>query len=40
MNFKKKCDIKNRRCYYFDNIMGIIDIDFSDILLNKKSNKT
>ena len=35
----KKIDIKNRTCYYFDDIMTVIDIDFSGILLNKKSYK-
>ena len=35
----KKIDIKNRTCYYFHDIMTVIDIDFSDILLNKKSYK-
>ena len=33
----KEIDIKNRRCYYFGDIMRVIDIDFSDILLDKKS---
>ena len=28
----KEIDIKNRTCYYFDDIMRVIDIDFSDIL--------
>ena len=32
-----KTDIKNRTCYYFDDI--VIDIDF-DTLLDKKSYKT
>ena len=31
----KETVIKNRTCYYFDDIMRLIDIDFSDILLNK-----
>ena len=31
----KETVIKNRTCYYFDDIMRVIDIDFSDILLNK-----
>ena len=33
----KEIDIKNRRCYYFGDILRVIDIDFSDILLGKKS---
>ena len=33
----KKSNIKNRRCYFFDDTMRVIDIDFSDILLEKKS---
>ena len=31
----KETVIKNRTCYYFDDIMRVIDIDFSDIFLNK-----
>ena len=33
----KKIDIKNRTCYQFDDITRVIDVDFSDTLLNKKS---
>ena len=33
----KEIDIKNYKCYYFDDIMRVIDIDFIGILLNKKS---
>ena len=33
----KEINIKNRRCYYFDDIMRVTDIDFSNILLEKKS---
>ena len=33
----KEIDIKNCMCYYFDDIMRFIDIDFSDSLLNEKS---
>ena len=33
----KEIDIKNCTCYYFDDIMRVIDIDFSDSLLNEKS---
>ena len=32
----KKNDIKNRTCFYFDDIMKDIDINFSDILLDEK----
>ena len=32
--------LKNRTCYYFDDIMRVKDIDFSDILLDQKSYKT
>ena len=32
----KEIDIKIRACYYFDDIIKDIDINFSDILLNKK----
>ena len=35
----KETDIKNCTCYYFDEIMRIIDIDFSDILLKEKHTK-
>ena len=33
----KEIDIKNCTCYYFDDIMRVTDIDFSDSLLNEKS---
>ena len=36
-NELKKIDIKNRACYYFDDIIKIKDIDFDNILLDKKS---
>ena len=36
----KKFDIKNCTCYYFDDMIRVIDIDFKDILLNEKWNKT
>ena len=36
----KETEIKNPLCYYFDDAMRVIDIDFSDILLNEKSYKT
>ena len=32
----KEIDIKNRVCYYFDDIMKDADIYFSDILLDEK----
>ena len=32
----KEIELKNRTCYYLNNIMRIIDIDFSSILLNEK----
>ena len=32
----KETDIKNRTCYYFDDIIKDIDIDFYNILLDKK----
>ena len=30
----KETDIKNGTCYYFDDITRVIDVDFSDNLLN------
>ena len=36
----KEIDVKNCTCYYFADIMRVIDIGFSNILLNKKSCKT
>ena len=35
----KKIDNKNRTCYYFDDVMRYIDINFNDILLDEKSHK-
>ena len=37
----KEIDIKNRTCYYFEDIMRVWDrdIDFSDILLDEKLYK-
>ena len=32
----KEIDIKNRACYYFDDIIKDIDINFSNILLDEK----
>ena len=31
----KEIDIKNRTCYYFDDIIRVIDFDFDHILLDK-----
>ena len=31
----KEIDINNHACYYFDDIMRAIDINSSDIILNK-----
>ena len=36
----KEIYIKDFTCYYFDDIIGVIDIAFSNILLNEKSYKT
>ena len=36
----KQIDITNRTCYYFDDIMRVLDIDFDNILLDKKRYKT
>ena len=35
----KEIDIKNCTCYFFDDIMRVLDIDF-DILLDEKSYNT
>ena len=35
----KEIDIKNRTCYYFDDIMKVGKFDFDNILLDKKSHK-
>ena len=32
----KEIDIKNRTCYYFDDIMSVKDFDLRDILLAEK----
>ena len=34
-----KVDIKNHSCYYDDDILPLIEIDFGDILLDKKPYK-
>ena len=36
-NELKKVCIKNRTCYYFDDIIGIEDFDFDNILLYEQS---
>ena len=36
----KEIDNKNCTCYYFDDIIRVIDIDFNYLLLDKKSYKT
>ena len=35
-NELKEIDIKNRKCYYFDDIINGAKIELSNILLNKK----
>ena len=35
-NELKEIGIENRACYYFDDIINCANIDFSNILLNKK----
>ena len=35
-NELKEIDIKNRACQYFEDIINGTDINFSDILLDKK----
>ena len=35
----KEADIKNRTCYSSDDKIGVIDIDFTNILLDEKSYK-
>ena len=39
-NELKQIDIKNRTCYYFDDIMKVQDMNFIDILCNEKSNNS
>ena len=33
----KEISIKNRTCYYFDDVIKIEDLDFDNILLDKNS---
>ena len=35
----KKVRIKNCRCYYFDNIIKLEDVDFDNILVDEKSHE-
>ena len=35
----KEIVIKNRKCYYFDNIIKIQDFDLNNILIDEKSYK-
>ena len=34
-NELKETDIKNRTCYYFDDIIKLEDLDFDDILIDQ-----
>ena len=38
-NELKEIDIKNRTCYYFDNVIKIEDFDFDNISIDEKSRK-
>ena len=35
----KEINIKNLTCFYFDDITKVVDINFDNILLDKKSKK-
>ena len=35
----KEIDIKNRTCYYFDDIIKMEDFDLNNMLIDKKSLK-
>ena len=35
----KKINVKNRTCYYFDDIIRVDDINVFNILLNEESNE-
>ena len=35
----KEIDIKTCTCYYFDDVMRVVDIDFDNILLGKNNIK-
>lgn len=36
MESSNETDVKNRTCYHFDAIININDLDFDQILLDKK----
>ena len=36
MESSNETDVKNRTCYHFDDIININDLDFDQILLDKK----
>ena len=36
-NVYKNVRIKNRTCYYFDDIIKVKDFDFNNILIDEKS---
>ena len=36
-NELKEIDIKNYKCYYFDDIINIEDIDLDNVLIDRKS---
>ena len=36
----KVIDIENRACYYFDDVMRAVEINFDNILLDENSYKT
>ena len=36
----KEIDIKNRTCYYFDDIIKMEDFDLNNMLIDKKSLKS
>ena len=38
-NELKKVWVKNRTCYYFDDLVKLEDVDFNNISLNKKSSE-
>ena len=38
-NELKKVPIKNRTCYYFDDIIRLEDFDLDNILIDKKSHE-
>ena len=38
-NKLKKVRIKNRTCYYFDDITELEDFDFNNVLIDEKSHE-